>query len=145
MASIHPDVAFLLDGLVATPLAPLAADAVTVIAAEPEDGPFEGTFGRRIDPRERAFVLRQVDLIEQMIFFRIKAERGLTERIRGLAEELELKRVVVLGDDSDERASFGRRRADDLGSPEREAAIRRFADVYAGALRSVRRRWRAGG
>jgi hypothetical protein len=144
MATIHPDVAFLLDGLIPTPLASLADDAITLIAAEPEAGPFEGAIGRRINPREREVVLRQVDLIEQAVFFRIKAERHFTARIRDLAEGLELKRVTVLGADPDDHRAFADGGMDVLTSPEREEAILAFAQVYADALSSVRRRWRRG-
>ena len=144
MATIHPDVAFLLDGLVPTPLAPLAADAITLIAAEPETGPFEGTIGRRIDPREREAVLRQVDLIEQAVFFRIKAERRFTARIREIAEGFDLKRVTVLAADPDDYRDFAEGGMDVLTSPKREEAILAFAQVYADALWSVRRRWRWG-
>lgn len=144
MASVHPDLAFLLEGLVPTPLAPLAADAMNLISAQPEAGPFDGGgIGRGpIDPREREQVLRQVDLIEQAVFLRIKGERGYTARIRELAEGLELKRVAILAEDDDGAEHVIERRVDDLTSPQRDEAIMVFADVYAEALESVRQRWR---
>lgn len=142
MATVHPEIAFLLEGMISTPLAPLAADAVSLIAAEPETGPFfNDAKAAGIGRRERELILRQVDLIEQAVFFRIKAERHYRARIRDLAPELELKRVVLMAPDDDQRR-FEDIGMDDLTSGTTEEAILVFANVYSQALESVRRRWR---
>lgn len=144
MATVHPEVAFLLEGLIATPLAPLAADAVSLIAAEPETGPFgDEVRAAPISRRDRTLILRQLDLIEQAVFFRVKAERQYRARIRDLAPELELKRVVLMASDDDQRR-FEDTGVDDLTSAATDEAILVFANVYSQALDSVRRRWRRG-
>src|ERR1700722_11021206 len=142
MAAVHPELAFLLDGLVATPLAPLAANAVALIAAEP--GP-ERPFDMKGSPRRRnrgeaRHVLRQLHLIEQSVFYGIEAEGRLGVRIAALAKALKLREVAVLpAEIESETAPNGR--LDHLLSKARQRAIKRFADVYRKALRSVRDRW----
>lgn len=141
MAEIHPEIQTLLEGLLQSDLAPLAVASITRIE---QDDMEPGTgIEDLLDQPERQRVHRQAEHVHQAIVIPLKREVEMMHRIRVLAEQFDLKSVVVLppgrGGGGDVAA-----RPDELLSHEREAAIRELLDVLMTALSDVRTRWEAG-
>ena len=125
-------------------MGPLATAAIDRIVSDDVQGDGEDDLPDRVrltpDAPEWARVLRQVDLVDAAITYRLKQEIELMARLRVLAGELKLESVAVLPrairfSEKSEGA------ADDLLSEARERAIYAFLETWLPAINGVRSRW----